>query len=61
MATTPNKKPQKGFEESLWDTANKLHGTEESSEYRYVGLSLLYQKFASSHCFSIRKLRNGKR
>jgi type I restriction enzyme M protein len=61
MVTTPNKKPQKGFEESLWDTANKLRGTGESSEYKHVALSLIFQKFASSDCFSIRKFRNGKR
>ena len=26
-------KKQKGFEESLWDTATKLRGSVESSEY----------------------------
>jgi len=35
MATT-SKKPQKGFEETLWDTANKLRGTVESSEYKHI-------------------------
>ena len=47
---SPNKKktgPQKGFEESLWDTANKLRGTVESSEYKHVVLSLIFLKFAS--------------
>ncbi len=29
-------KKLKGFEESLWDTANKLRGTVESSEYKHV-------------------------
>ncbi len=27
------KKPEKSFEESLWDTATKLRGSVESSEY----------------------------
>ena len=27
-----NKKPTKGFEESLWETATKLRGSVESSE-----------------------------
>lgn len=37
----------KGFEESLWDTANKLRGTVESSEYKHVVLSLIFLKFVS--------------
>lgn len=40
-------KKQKGFEESLWDTANKLRGTVESSEYKHVVLSLIFLKFVS--------------
>ncbi|MCK5917456.1 MAG: SAM-dependent DNA methyltransferase, partial [Cocleimonas sp.] len=40
-------KNQKSFEESLWDTANKLRGTVESSEYKHVVLSLIFLKFAS--------------
>ena len=48
MALTPTSKPSgKGFEESLWDTANKLRGTVESSEYKHVILSLIFLKFAS--------------
>lgn len=38
---------QKGFEESLWDTANQLRGTVESSEYKHVVLSLIFLKFVS--------------
>jgi len=41
------KKPEKGFEESLWDTATKLRGSVESSEYKHVVLSLIFLKFVS--------------
>ena len=34
-------------EESLWDTANKLRGSVESSEYKHVVLSLIFLKFVS--------------
>ncbi|SHO56560.1 type I restriction-modification system subunit M [Vibrio quintilis] len=58
MAQTPAKqvskkpapkktKPKKGFEESLWDTANQLRGSVESSEYKHVVLSLVFLKFIS--------------
>jgi type I restriction enzyme M protein len=40
-------KKQAGFEESLWDSANKLRGSVESSEYKHVVLSLIFLKFAS--------------
>ena len=36
-----------GFEQNLWDTANKLRGSVESSEYKHVVLSLIFLKFAS--------------
>ncbi len=42
----PNKN-EKGFEESLWDTANKLRGSVESSEYKHIVLSLIFLKFIS--------------
>jgi type I restriction enzyme M protein len=38
---------QNGFEQILWDTANKLRGSVESSEYKHVVLSLIFLKFAS--------------
>ena len=41
------KNNEKGFEENLWDTANKLRGSVESSEYKHVVLSLIFLKFAS--------------
>jgi len=40
-------KPEKSFEESLWDTATKLRGSVESSEYKHVVLSLIFLKFVS--------------
>jgi len=41
------KKKQKSMEEQLWDAANKLRGTVESSEYKHVVLGLIFLKFAS--------------
>ena len=40
-------RPTKSFEESLWDTATKLRGSVESSEYKHVVLSLIFLKFVS--------------
>ncbi len=37
----------KGFEETLWDSANKLRGSVESSEYKHIVLSLIFLKFIS--------------
>ena len=45
MAKT--KKNTKSMEEQLWDAANKLRGTVESSEYKHVVLGLIFLKFAS--------------
>jgi len=49
MAKAPAKKTKakKGFEETLWDTANQLRGSVESSEYKHVVLSLVFLKFIS--------------
>ncbi|ENP7003900.1 SAM-dependent DNA methyltransferase, partial [Escherichia coli] len=49
MAKAPTKKAKakKGFEETLWDTANQLRGSVESSEYKHVVLSLVFLKFIS--------------
>ena len=38
---------QKSIEETLWDSANKLRGSVESSEYKHVVLGLIFLKFAS--------------
>jgi len=46
MAKAANKK-QKSFEETLWDAANKLRGSVESSEYKHIVLSLIFLKFIS--------------
>ena len=40
-------KPSKSFEESLWETATKLRGSVESSEYKHVVLSLIFLNFVS--------------
>jgi type I restriction enzyme M protein len=40
-------KKQKSFEQTLWETADKLRGTVESSEYKHVVLSLIFLKFIS--------------
>jgi len=40
-------KKEKAIEEILWDSANKLQGTVESSEYKYLVLGLIFLKFAS--------------
>jgi len=46
--TSPKtEKKQKGIEETLWDSANKLRGTVEPSEYKHVVLGLIFLKFAS--------------
>jgi type I restriction enzyme M protein len=43
MAKQNNKK-QKSIEETLWDSANKLRGKVESSEYKHVVLGLIFLK-----------------
>lgn len=40
-------KSEKSMEETLWDSANKLRGSVESSEYKHVVLSLIFLKFIS--------------
>ncbi|MGJ8743537.1 N-6 DNA methylase [Polaribacter sp.] len=47
MAKKATAKKQKSIEETLWDSANKLRGTVESSEYKHVVLGLIFLKFAS--------------
>ena len=42
------------MEETLWDSANKLRGSVESSEYKHVVLALIFLKFASDK-FEARK------
>lgn len=38
---------EKSIEETLWDSANKLRGSVEPSEYKHVVLGLIFLKFAS--------------
>jgi len=40
-------KKQISFEQTLWDTATKLRGSVESSEYKHVVLSLIFLKFVA--------------
>ena len=44
---TATKKKEKSFEETLWEAANKLRGSVESSEYKHIVLSLIFLKFIS--------------
>lgn len=40
-------KKQVSMEEKLWQSANKLRGSVEASEYKHVVLGLIFLKFAS--------------
>ncbi|HHT9139094.1 MAG TPA: type I restriction-modification system subunit M, partial [Candidatus Wunengus sp. YC60] len=40
-------KKQKSIEETLWESANKLRGAVEPSEYKHVVLGLIFLKFAN--------------
>ncbi|NHM08041.1 N-6 DNA methylase [Flavobacterium sp. CYK-4] len=46
MTKQTKAKKEKSIEETLWDSANKLRGTVESSEYKHVVLGLIFLKFA---------------
>ena len=37
----------KSIEETLWESANKLRGSVEPSEYKHVVLSLIFLKYAN--------------
>ena len=37
----------KTIEETLWESANKLRGSVEPSEYKHVVLSLIFLKYAN--------------
>lgn len=47
MAKKKATKSSKSFEETLWDSANKLRGSVEPAEYKHVVLSLIFLKFSS--------------
>ena len=40
-------KKEKSIEETLWESAVKLRGTVEPSEYKHVVFGLIFLKFAS--------------
>lgn len=47
MAKVAKAKQEKSMEAALWDSANKLRGAVEPSEYKHVVLSLIFLKYAS--------------
>ena len=55
MTKQAKTKKEKSIEETLWDSANKLRGTVESSEYKHVVLGLIFLKFASDKFVERRK------
>ena len=55
MAKRTASKAPKSMEETLWDTANKLRGKVESSEYKHVVLGLIFLKFVSDKFEARRK------
>ena len=40
-------KVEKSLEQTIWDSANKLRGAVEPSEYKHVVLSLIFLKYAN--------------
>lgn len=54
-------KKQKSMEEALWESANKLRGSVEPSEYKHVVLSLIFLKFAYDKFLNRREelIKNG--
>jgi type I restriction enzyme M protein len=55
MAKKKTNGKQKSMEETLWDSANKLRGAVESSEYKHVVLGLIFLKFVSDKFEARRK------
>jgi type I restriction enzyme M protein len=51
MAKQLKEKKHKSIEETLWDSANKLRGSVEPSEYKHVVLGLIFLKFARAQKF----------
>ncbi|GAB6012540.1 type I restriction-modification system subunit M N-terminal domain-containing protein [Viscerimonas tarda] len=47
MAKKAKEKQEKSIEVSLWESANKLRGSVEPSEYKHVVLGLIFLKFVS--------------
>ena len=47
MAKAKKVKDEKSIEQTIWDSANKLRGAVEPSEYKHVVLSLIFLKYAN--------------
>lgn len=47
MARAAKAKPAKTLEQTLWETADKLRGNQEPSEYKHVVLGLVFLKYIS--------------
>ncbi|WP_312674119.1 class I SAM-dependent DNA methyltransferase [Microbacterium sp.] len=47
MARIAKAKPAKTLEQTLWETADKLRGNQEPSEYKHVVLGLVFLKYIS--------------
>jgi len=41
----PRRSPALGFEETLWQTADKMRGHMDPSEYKHVALGLIFVKY----------------
>ena len=54
---------EKSIEETLWESANKLRGSVEPSEYKHVVLSLIFLKYANDRFLERRNelIKDGKR
>lgn len=50
MAKNAAPKNKKSIEETLLESANKLGGKVESSEFKHVVLGVIFLKFASDKC-----------
>ena len=48
-------KERKSLEQTIWDSANKLRGAVEPSEYKHVVLSLIFLKYANDRFDEQRK------
>lgn len=53
---------EKSIEETLWESANKLRGSVEPSEYKHVVLSLIFLKYANDRFLERRNelIKDGK-
>jgi type I restriction enzyme M protein len=47
-----------GFEDKLWQTADKLRGNMDASEYKHVVLGLIFLKYISDSSFWLHRRQN---